>query len=65
VKFRARWKKVFFIWKKKNGVNLAYYWKIPVKEKQLKEAKQVGLEHAKRIKQNTEKGIYLELLQKT
>ena len=45
---------------KKNGVNLAYYWKIPVKEKQLKEAKQVGLQHEKRIKQNTKKGIYLE-----
>jgi hypothetical protein len=42
---------------KKTGVNLAYYWKIPVKEKQLREAKQVGIEHAKRIKQNTEKGI--------
>jgi hypothetical protein len=43
---------------KKTGVNLAYYWKIPVKEKQLKEAKQVGLQQ--RIKQNTKKGIYLE-----
>ena len=45
---------------KKTGVNLAYYWKIPVKEKQLKEAKQVGVQHEKRIKQNTKKGIYLE-----
>ena len=45
---------------KKPGVNLAYYWKIPVKEKQLKEAKQVGAQHEKRIKQNTKKGIYLE-----
>ena len=43
---------------KKTGVNLAYYWKIPVKEKQLKEAKQV--QHSKRINQNTQKGIYLE-----
>jgi hypothetical protein len=31
-----------------------------VKEKQLKEAKQVGLQHEKRIKQNTKKGIYSE-----
>jgi hypothetical protein len=45
---------------KKTGVNLAYYWKIPVREKQLKEAKQVGVQHEKRIKQNTKKGIYLE-----
>jgi hypothetical protein len=45
---------------KKPGVNLTYYWKIPVKEKQLKEAKEVGLQHEKRIKQNTKKGIYLE-----
>ena len=45
---------------KKPGVNLAYYWKIPVKEKQLKEAKQLGIQHEKRIKQNTKKGIYLE-----
>ena len=50
---------------KKTGVNLAYYWKIPVKEKQLREAKQVGVQHTKRIKQNTEKGIYLEHVQKT
>jgi hypothetical protein len=43
---------------KKTGVNLAYYWKIPVKEKQLKETKQVGAQHEKRIKKNTKKGIY-------
>ena len=40
---------------KKTGVNLDYYWKIPVKEKQLK---QVGVQQ--RIKQNIKKGIYLE-----
>ena len=40
---------------KKNGVNLAYYWKIPVKEKQMKEAKQVGVQHDKRVKK---RGIY-------
>jgi hypothetical protein len=38
---------------KKNGVNLTYYWRIPAKEKQLKEVKR---EHTKKT-QNTEKGI--------
>ena len=37
---------------KKPGVNLAYYWKIAEKEKQAKEAKQVAIQHNKKIKEN-------------
>ena len=41
---------------KKPGINLAYYWKIAEKEKQSKEAKQVAIQHDKKIKENTKKG---------